>query len=51
MKKVTGYVCGGIAAGLMISLGSAVFLSCENRYVGCLLFCIALYCICDPSMG
>ena len=46
MKKVIGYVCGGIAAGLMISLGSAVFLSSENRYVGCLLFCIALYCIC-----
>lgn len=46
MKNAIGYVCGGFTAGLMISLGSAVFLCCDNRYVGSLLFCVALYCIC-----
>lgn len=36
----------GISAGLVIALGGSVFLACENRYVGAVLFSVALLCIC-----
>ena len=36
----------GIAAGIAISLGGSVFLACENRVVGAVLFSVALLCIC-----
>ena len=42
MKKLLS----GICAGLMISIGGTVFLSCENRYIGAVLFSVALLCIC-----
>ncbi len=42
MKKIIS----GICAGILISLGGAIFLSCENRIVGAFLFGIALLCIC-----
>lgn len=39
-------ILSGLCAGLIISIGGTVFLSCENRYVGAVLFCVALLCIC-----
>lgn len=36
----------GILAGLCISLGGGVYLSCDNKYIGALLFCVALFSIC-----
>ena len=39
----------GIAAGIVISLGGGVFLACENRVVGAVLFSVALLCICMKS--
>ncbi len=39
-------LCSGIAAGVCICLGGAVFLACENRIVGAVLFSVALLCIC-----
>lgn len=36
----------GILAGLCISLGGIVYLSCEDKVVGALLFCVALMSIC-----
>ena len=36
----------GLLAGMMVSFGGAVLLSCDNRYAGALLFCIALLAIC-----
>ena len=42
LRKVTS----GVAAGMLVSIGGAVFLSCENRYVGAALFSVALLCIC-----
>ena len=36
----------GISAGIAISLGGSVFLACENRVVGAVLFSVALLCIC-----
>ena len=42
LKKVLSGVC----AGLAITLGGSVFLACENRYVGAVMFSVALLCIC-----
>ena len=39
-------VCSGIAAGIMVSIGGAVFLACENRIAGAVLFSVALLSIC-----
>lgn len=39
-------ILSGISAGLVIALGGSVFLACENRYVGAVLFSVALLCIC-----
>lgn len=39
-------VINGIYAGILISIGGAVYLSCDNKYVGAVLFSVALLCIC-----
>ena len=39
-------IVSGIFAGILIAVGGTVYLSCENRYVGALLFSVALLCIC-----
>lgn len=39
-------IMDGIMAGICIAIGGTVFLSCENRYVGAVLFSVALLCIC-----
>ena len=36
----------GVLAGFLVSIGGTVLLSCDNRYAGALLFCIALLTIC-----
>ncbi len=36
----------GIIAGLLIGIGGSVFLACENKVVGAILFSVALLCIC-----
>ena len=36
----------GFSAGILISIGGSVFLACENRYIGAILFSVALLCIC-----
>ncbi len=36
----------GVLAGVMVSIGGAALLSCDNRTIGALLFCIALLSIC-----
>lgn len=40
----------GIAAGFMIGIGAAVFLSCENKVIGAILFAVALTAICQLDM-
>lgn len=47
MKKA---LLNGIAAGFMIGIGAAVFLSCENKIVGAVLFAVALTVICQLDM-
>ena len=39
-------ILNGVSAGLMVSIGCAVFLACENKVVGAVLFTIALLVIC-----
>ena len=41
----------GILAGILIAIGGSVFLACENRVVGALLFTVALLCICYKGYG
>jgi len=36
----------GILAGIMIAIGGSVFLACDNRYIGAVLFSVALLSIC-----
>lgn len=42
LKNFLSSVC----AGVLISIGGCVFLACKNRYVGAVLFSVALLCIC-----
>ena len=41
----------GILAGILIAIGGTVYLSCDNRYVGAVLFSVALLCICYKGYG
>ena len=36
----------GIASGMMVGIGGTVYLSCENKVVGAVLFSVALLVIC-----
>lgn len=36
----------GVSAGILISVGGSVFLACDSRYVGAVLFSVALLSIC-----
>ena len=40
----------GIAAGVYIGIGGAVFLACDNRYLGAVFFTVALLSICITGM-
>lgn len=42
MKKIAAGFVKAILAGLAVSLGGYVFLSCENKYVGSVLFSVGL---------
>ena len=46
MKTAIKQILNGILAGILISIGGTVFLSCENKVVGSVLFSVALLCIC-----
>ena len=39
-------IFSGICAGILISIGGSVFLACDNKYVGAVMFTVALLCIC-----
>ncbi len=50
MKKTLQILIGGIAAGMLVGIGGTVFLSCENKAVGAVLFSVALLAICMFSL-
>ncbi|MBQ6420809.1 MAG: formate/nitrite transporter family protein [Clostridia bacterium] len=39
-------ILSGVSAGVLISLGGAVYLAVENKIAAAVLFCVALLCIC-----
>jgi len=41
---------GGIAAGFMVGIGGAVYLACDNKYIGAVMFAVALVAICSLDM-
>ena len=41
----------GLMAGILIAIGGSVFLACDNRVVGAVLFTVALLCICYKGYG
>ena len=46
MPSVKSSVLDGVLAGMMVSIGGTVLLSCENPVIGAVLFCVALLAIC-----
>ena len=46
MHSVIAPLLDGVLAGLMVSIGGAELLSCENRIAGAVLFSVALLAIC-----
>jgi formate/nitrite transporter FocA (FNT family) len=46
LKKALSGVLSGVQAGIMISIGGAVFLACDIKYAGAALFTVALLTIC-----
>ena len=46
LKNIFQKLLSGVAAGLLITVGGTVFLAVDNRYVGAVLFSVALLCIC-----
>ena len=44
--SVLGKIAKGIASGVMISIGCAVYLACADKIVGAVLFSVALLTIC-----
>ena len=46
LKNTVFDTLNGISAGIVISIGGTVFLTCDNKAVGAVLFTVALLCIC-----
>ena len=46
MKALFKTLLSSIAAGITIGMGGSVYLACENKYVGAILFSVALLSIC-----
>ena len=42
IKNIFKNVIDGFLAGAMISIGCAVYLACQNKYVGAVMFSVAL---------
>lgn len=46
MKNIIKTSASAFMAGIFISIGGAVFLSCENKVIGAVLFSVGLFTIC-----
>ena len=51
MKMIRKQLILGTLAGILISIGGAVFLASDNKYMGAILFTVALLCICFRGYG
>ena len=45
MKRFSQFV-DAVLAGISIAIGGTVYLSCENKVVGAVLFCLGLFAVC-----
>ena len=43
MKKIVNNLLLSFVAGVLIAIGGTVFLSCESKYLGALLFSVGLF--------
>lgn len=50
-KKILSQFSLGVLAGMMIGIGGCVSLSCDNKYVGALLFSLGLFAIIQFGFG
>lgn len=46
VKNILKHIIDGFLAGAMISIGCAVYLACASKYVGAIMFSVALLTIC-----
>lgn len=46
LNKIVRQICDGISAGLLITIGCCVYLACDVKWVGAVLFSVALLTIC-----
>lgn len=51
VKAFISYFVNGIIGGMMIGIGGCVSLSCDNRYIGSLLFSLGLFAIVQFGFG
>lgn len=50
MKKAVSFLCS-VLGGMCIGIGGVVFLSCDNKVVGALFFCLGLFTICTFGLN
>lgn len=46
MKNFLSRIASGILAGIMISIGGAIYLASENKVIGAIMFCVGLISVC-----
>ena len=51
VKKIISQFSLGVLAGIMIGIGGCVSLSCDNKYIGALLFSLGLFAIIQFGFG
>ena len=50
-KTILSQLVNGVIAGMMIGIGGCVSLSCDNKYIGALLFSLGLFAIVQFGFG
>ena len=50
MKKLIVFIYA-VLAGVAIAIGGTIFLACDNRYVGAVMFSVGLYAVCTLGLN
>lgn len=50
MKKLIMFIYA-VLAGVAIAIGGTIFLACDNRYVGAVMFSVGLYAVCTLGLN
>lgn len=50
-KRILSYLANGTIGGMLIGVGGCVSLSCDNKYIGSLLFSLGLFAIVQFGFG